>query len=87
MINQACHVSFVRGINNNFLADFEKLCSKKGSIDVVMLDEISEDAVISHHKCIVIYMAHVSNAMPIFDMHIKAEEWRIRHGTFCTATP
>jgi hypothetical protein len=32
-------------------------------------------------------MAHVSNAMPIFDMHIKAEEWRIRHATFGIASP
>jgi hypothetical protein len=39
MVDQTCHVSFVRGINNHFLADFEKLCSKKDSIDVVMSDE------------------------------------------------
>lgn len=33
MIDQSCHISFVCGINNHFLTDFEKLCTQRKEIN------------------------------------------------------
>ena len=49
MIDQACHVSLVCGINNNFLTDFEKLCTHKKdsqqNVIIILLDKLSKDMV------------------------------------------
>lgn len=37
MIDQACHISLVCGINNHFLTDFEKLSAQKKESNVMQL--------------------------------------------------